>query len=107
MDKTLLRSHFVKAQHNFDKELRKAKRKYTLKDAQSIYISKNHNTSCFWSSINSLKPKRAFDIPIGVYINDQLTTELDLVVDQWLTESLYNTNCTNSKKYNRYCFISY
>ena len=73
-DKTILKSHFVKAQRNFEKELRKAKGKYALKDAQSISISINHNISCFWSSINSLKPKRTYDIPIAVYINDQLTT---------------------------------
>ena len=46
---------------------------------------------CYESSRN------ACVIPIGVYIDGQLTNDLDLFINQWLTEynSLYNT-CHNS-----------
>ena len=49
--------------------VRKAKKKYALKDAQTLVISKQVNAPCFWNIINSLKTIKACNIPIGVYIN--------------------------------------
>ena len=46
-DQTSLKANFVFAQHNFDRELCGAKKRYA-------FISKQNNTPCFWNSINNL-----------------------------------------------------
>ena len=61
VNRAKLRAGFVCAQHNFDRELRKAKRRHALKDAQILSISKRENTPCFWNIISRLKSRKTMD----------------------------------------------
>ena len=73
IEKPESRANFILAQNKNDKALRKDKRKYALKDAQTLVISEQENAHCFWNIINSLKTRKACNIHIDVYINGQLT----------------------------------
>ena len=48
-EKAILKANFVLTQHNFDRELQlhRAKKRYALKDVQSLSTARIENSPCF------------------------------------------------------------
>ena len=89
----LLRESFIASQRNFDRNYRKAKRKYMKEKMLEIENFSKYNPKEFWDSIKKLGPKRKQDIPMSVYdTQGNVVSEHNFVMNTWAKdyESLYN-----------------
>lgn len=86
---------YRKATSEFDKELRKAKRKYQIDkiaDLENLLKSGNHRN--FWDAINKLGPRRKQKVTCEAYdTKGNLTRDPKIVEDLWYSEysKLYGT----------------
>jgi len=90
----VLRETFHAAQKNFDREYRKAKRKFLKDKILAIENFSKYNPKEFWESIKKLGPCRKSEIPMSVYDEQgNLKTDVPFVLNKWVSEydSLYNT----------------
>ena len=74
-----MRSYFLIARHNFDKELRKEKRKYALNKAQHLTYMKHVDMTFLWKAINQFNIRKIENIPMAVYVDGNLSSPIDQV----------------------------
>ena len=85
--------NFPHNQHLFDREFRKAKRKYNRKIQCNIEILHSNRPTEFWEEVNKLGPTKKDNIPLEVY-NEQneIINDIPSVLGKWENDFkvLYN-----------------
>jgi len=92
--KTTFRNAFKIARNVFDKELRKAERRYRKLTIDNIEITCTVNPKQFWKKLKSLGPRKTHEIPLQIKQGETFITETNAVLDHWTNEftQLYNPN---------------
>ena len=83
---------FIHCQASFDKLLRKKDRAYMRGFCIKLDELHVNNPAAFWKKLKSLGPKHKKEIPLKVYINGEIITEQEIVLNTWQSEfsQLYN-----------------
>ena len=81
--KNELRKNFQEAQNLFDKELRRAARKYNREVIDNIESVCNENPREFWSHIKKLGPRSNLDIPMKIKEGGNFITDESTVLKRW------------------------
>ena len=76
----------------FDKELRKTERLYNKNKLNDIENVCTDNPRAFWEHIKKLGPRKANQIPLKVYQENELVSDLNTVFETWKNDfcQLYN-----------------
>ena len=92
---------FINSQNLFDRELRKAERRYNRGFCIELDEIDTSNPREFWKSIKKLGPKSKKDIPMKVYRDGDLTSNTDHVLSAWKHDfhSLYNKVIVENETY--------
>ena len=85
-EKNAKRKQFLDARKFFDKELRRCERKYNSQVVCDIDDVCTNNPTEFWNYIKCLGPRKGRHIPMKVYNNGNLTSDINEVLDTWKTE---------------------
>ncbi len=83
---------FINSRKLFDKELRRSERLYNrklLKEIDSFCID---NPRSFWDYIKKIGPRKVKQIPMQVYQDNVLVSDIDVVLNKWRSDfsELYN-----------------
>ena len=82
-----LQQKFVLAQKKFDREYRKAERKYRINKIDEIDNYCTSDPNKFWDSIKRLGPRKKSGIPMEVYgENQNIITDQEQVLNKWKSE---------------------
>ena len=92
-----LRNDFYTKRKTFMRELRKCERSYWYNEMEKLEHVCTNDPKMFWDTIKRLGPRKSVMIPEKVYVNGALTSDVNVVLQQWCNEfySLYNVRDEN------------
>ena len=82
-NKGLILNNFKLAQRTFDKELRRASRRYNMNVVNEIDELSAKNHKGFWAQLKKLGPQKRTQIPLKVKIGDDIINDNNRVLSKW------------------------
>ncbi len=102
VERLILRNNYQTAQWLFDKKLKQCKSKFSIEQQIKLIKDRIQDSKQFWTSVNTLVPRKKRTIPLKVYDNNGiLTDDIHVVLDRWQDDYtlLYNSSTASNNDF--------
>jgi len=86
--KQQLRSQFIQSRKSFDRALRRVKRRYQRAQQEKLGDLCDNDSVGFWKMVKNMSvgAQRTASIPLSVEIENEVTSDLDVVMQKWKSD---------------------